>query len=564
MSIAVLIPPSGDPQAHVAIGLDIAAHLDQPMLALCVRPEKKPAGDTEKKRGKSGKRNDESEGAESRELSENRFVARGDYIDAVREAIGQQLAAQQYGLPAVDVVDIPATVPEIRQWLHQPRETEQLGSVTIELLLIPLIRGADDEVSRLPVHRLFETAHCQTVLVSVSPEWSTRLPLDQILVAGENRSDLRTAVNFGQSLNRNATFRKISDVEEPDRHCLIIGIPGRANHTHLENCAVWNTWRRDARLSATILVNPADSWLERLGTAIDERMRNWFSEYQMSREKRVELSGKLEKGARSSPEYILFMAVATFLASIGLIQGSAAVIIGAMLVAPLMTPLLGAGLAMIYGNKPLFGRAIKTILLGVTISFLIGAGVGLFSLMMPPLLFSGGSLVLTNEMIARSQPNLLDPFIGLAAGLAGGFAIGRDGQIGTVAGVAIAAALVPPIATAGLEAAIVLRACWMDGTLQTVLMLVGRDPGPVLQEHELIESGHRATTNVQLIFAPLMLFVLNACATIIGAFVGLRMVGMHRGRRPRRSQAWVTVVFVGLLLAVIVFLMVLPLITRVA
>ncbi len=227
-----------------------------------------------------------------------------------------------------------------------------------------------------------------------------------------------------------------------------------------------------------------------------------------------------------------------------------------------MTPLLGAGLAMIYGNKPLFGMAIRTILVGVAISFVFGVGVGLFSLMMPAWLVSGSGLLLTNEMIARSQPNLLDPFIGLAAGLAGGFAIGRDGQIGTVAGVAIAAALVPPIATAGLEAALVLRVIWIDGSWQTVNALIGCDPGPALQAHGLLETGHRATTNVQMVFAPLMLFVLNACATIIGAFAGLRMVGMHRGRRPRRSQGWVSVAFVGLLLAVMFFLMLLPWITR--
>ena len=50
--------------------------------------------------------------------------------------------------------------------------------------------------------------------------------------------------------------------------------------------------------------------------------------------------------------------------------------------------------------------------------------------------------------------------------------------------------------------------------------------------------------------------------TIIGAFIGLRLVGMHRGRRVRRSHTWVTVVFAALLLAVIFFLMLLPFITQ--
>lgn len=563
MSVAVLIPGATGVEACVSIGLDIAAHLDQPLLAICFRPGKPDDSETGSEgdsRDKSGNKAKSDTGPVS-PPDELTLAPRTGYADAVRDCIHELMAGQHFGLPATDVVEVGGTLGEIRHWLKTPTETDTHQCSPADTLVIPVIRGADDEGYRGFAYRLFETSTCRTVLVSVAGDWSGRLPLESVYVVGESGRGFRTARDLATGLHAKTLVQPVAEDFQPDGHCLFIGIPGKAGYTSVDNSSHWGTWRRDARLPAVFLVNPADSWRERLATNIDERLRLWFADYQMTREKRIELSDKLERGARYSPEFVLFMAVATFLASIGLIQDSAAVIIGAMLVAPLMTPLLGAGLAMIYGNRPLFGRAARTILLGVAISLIMGGLVGLFSLALPDWLFSGTGLVLTNEMISRSQPNLMDPFIGLAAGLAGGFAIGRDGQLGTVAGVAIAAALVPPIATAGLELAIVVRACWLDGLVPAVTSLLGRDPTPALEAHGLIVEGHRPTTNVQLVFAPLMLFILNACATIIGAFAGMRIVGMHRSLRPRQSRAWVTAVFLGLLLAVVLFLMVLPFIT---
>ena len=70
----------------------------------------------------------------------------------------------------------------------------------------------------------------------------------------------------------------------------------------------------------------------------------------LERDGRIELSESIEMGAKGGADYIVMMLLSSSLASFGLIQGATAVVIGAMLVAPLMTPLLGAGLSLVQGN----------------------------------------------------------------------------------------------------------------------------------------------------------------------------------------------------------------------
>ena len=321
---------------------------------------------------------------------------------------------------------------------------------------------------------------------------------------------------------------------------MVMAIHGKAAQTRIDNNKAWNELRRDRELPVAMVINPADSVWDRLLWSLDDRMRVAFAEYQMKRADRERLAQEMTTASRHSAEFVLFMAIATLLACIGLLQDSPAVIIGAMLVAPLMTPLLGAGLAMIQGNRPLFLAALRTILIGISISFGIGMIVGIVSLAVPKELFPNSQLRLTLEMISRSQPNLLDPLIGLAGGLAGGFAIGRDKKIGALAGVAIAAALVPPIATAGLETVIVLAAASSQGIGAAINTLVS-DPATILSDADLISNRVDVTENttsyVRLVFAPIALFLMNACAVILGAFIGLRLVGMHRSTFPRNQNA---------------------------
>ena len=134
------------------------------------------------------------------------------------------------------------------------------------------------------------------------------------------------------------------------------------------------------------------------------------------------------------------MCLSTAIAALGLLINSPAVIIGAMVVAPLMTPLIAAGCALGRGDFSLFNKSIRAMLFGS----LVALGVSLLV----------GTLIpndtLTIEMVSRGKPDILDLFVALLAGAAAAYATARPKVIAALVGVAVAAALVPPIATVGL------------------------------------------------------------------------------------------------------------------
>jgi len=165
---------------------------------------------------------------------------------------------------------------------------------------------------------------------------------------------------------------------------------------------------------------------------------------QLDRSGRIELFEGLSRGARCGFDFLALMALSTGIAALGLLLNSTAVIIGAMLVAPLMSPMLAAGLALVQGNVPLLLDSSKSVLIG----FCVALAVGLLAGVLSP------GTELTAELAARGGPNVLDLLVALLSGVAGAYALARPGLSGALAGVAIAAALVPPIATLGICLAI--------------------------------------------------------------------------------------------------------------
>lgn len=126
------------------------------------------------------------------------------------------------------------------------------------------------------------------------------------------------------------------------------------------------------------------------------------------------------------------------IATLGLLQSSTAVVIGAMLISPLMSPIaaLGFGFASIDGQR--IRDAAKVVLVGA----LIGIATGMLLTLISPIRTA------TPEILARTEPTLLDLGVALLSGIAGGYATVR-GKGGTAIGVAIATALMPPLATVG-------------------------------------------------------------------------------------------------------------------
>jgi uncharacterized hydrophobic protein (TIGR00271 family) len=129
----------------------------------------------------------------------------------------------------------------------------------------------------------------------------------------------------------------------------------------------------------------------------------------------------------------------TMLASIGLDTNSTAVIIGAMLISPLMSPILGVGLSTGTHNRSLLIRSLRDLLLAVIISLAVSVIYFIISPLGEP----------TAELQARTYPTLLDVLIALFGGVAGIIAISRKQQLNAIPGVAIATALMPPLCTAG-------------------------------------------------------------------------------------------------------------------
>lgn len=148
----------------------------------------------------------------------------------------------------------------------------------------------------------------------------------------------------------------------------------------------------------------------------------------------------LRDNARTKASYLVLMVLSTVLATFGLFGNSAPVVIGAMILAPLMSPVISLSMATLRQDRQLAWRSGRTILAGLGISFLFAVIITLVT----PLNFPNA------EILSRTRPNLLDLGIAVVSGIAGAYAHAREEIAKTLAGVAIAVALVPPLAVAGI------------------------------------------------------------------------------------------------------------------
>jgi uncharacterized hydrophobic protein (TIGR00271 family) len=149
---------------------------------------------------------------------------------------------------------------------------------------------------------------------------------------------------------------------------------------------------------------------------------------------------EISDGSEPALRFYILVAVSTLIASFGLIANSTAVVIGAMLVAPLMTPIFGISLALVRGEAKLLGRAARAEIAGVVAAVTMGFILGLLL----------GDIEPTPEMLSRTRPNLFDLIVAVLAGFAGAYALIDEKISPALPGVAIATAIVPPLANSGL------------------------------------------------------------------------------------------------------------------
>lgn len=175
------------------------------------------------------------------------------------------------------------------------------------------------------------------------------------------------------------------------------------------------------------------------------------------------LQKRLESISLLTPEFIVLLAGSTVIATFGLFQNSAAVIIGAMIIAPLMRPLVALSLATITADTALLRRAMFTLVVGSITGLLIATAMASFL----------RSLELSPEILGRTHPTLLDLGVALIAGAIGAYCQTNQKLADSLAGVAIAVALVPPLSVVGIGLALNEVSIWSGAALLYATNLIG-------------------------------------------------------------------------------------------
>ena len=219
-------------------------------------------------------------------------------------------------------------------------------------------------------------------------------------------------------------------------------------------------------------------------------------------EKEQEVIEEITRGVSFRGANLWVLIVAIFIASLGLNVNSTAVIIGAMLISPLMGPIIGMGLAVGINDLDLLKRALKNFSVATLISVLTAM---LYFLISP--LEEAQS-----ELLARTTPTIYDVLIAFFGGAAGIIALSTRGRGGNVIpGVAIATALMPPLCTAGYGL---------------------------------------ATWQPSFFFGAFYLFFINTVFISLSTFVGVRLMGFRHHELPtperaRRARHILTVIIVA-------------------
>lgn len=166
----------------------------------------------------------------------------------------------------------------------------------------------------------------------------------------------------------------------------------------------------------------------------------------LTADERAQIIADITPLASPGFDFFLLVVLSSSIATLGLLTNSAAVIIGAMLVAPLMSPILGIGLASIIGDSRMLQRGASALVRGAALAVLLSMITSLINTYLPILAFQE----LPAEVLARTHPSPIDLMIALAGGLAAAYALTRPNLSAALPGVAIATALMPPLCSIGI------------------------------------------------------------------------------------------------------------------
>ncbi len=184
---------------------------------------------------------------------------------------------------------------------------------------------------------------------------------------------------------------------------------------------------------------------------------------------------RLEEYTGTHANFFILIALAAAIATIGLILDNTAVVIGAMVVAPLVTPVFGFSLSLIVIRFKQTLRSLLMLLLGSLLAIVIGA------LLTHLVMFiEGDHITLTNEIISRTDANLLYLLVAFFSGIAGAYAYVKPEILASIAGIAISVAVIPPLAVAGIGVGIGEWSLVSSSVLLYIINLAGISFGSIV------------------------------------------------------------------------------------
>ena len=263
------------------------------------------------------------------------------------------------------------------------------------------------------------------------------------------------------------------------------------------------TWIVFSFISLGVLLDPdRDPDTESASTV--HLVAEWFAERPKSVEDRQTLYAQLlYEGSDANVKitrFVVLMVFASTIAATGVVADSTAVVVGAMLIAPLMNPLMGAALSLVMGWPNRLARSALIALVGVAIAITVGLLVGLAEFVVVD--------TLTNsQIVSRTSPTIVDLVIAVAAGVAGAYGWSRPDVSNSLPAVAIAIALVPPLTVVGIS--------WSQGDF---------------------DSGNGA----------LLLFATNAIAIVVVGGVVFLLTGVAPLEKAAENQKRVRTALVGI------------------
>lgn len=450
-------------------------------------------------------------------------VAEPDYRRAASGLVNMTgadlLLTQADGSEWHNLDQINCTVAALRG--HQYSDIDHVeiggGPNPIRRILVPTVGGPN-------------TAHALNLLLPLSPKIETTALYIARESMGQNevalgQSRLQQSLKFIDARDRitplvvtaESAIDGIIETAADDYDLVVIGATQESSFDRALFGDIPAAVVRESQRPVLVTRQP-----KRTGAAISRDL-TWFIRNklpQLSVAERAEAYVGVRRSARPTLDYFTMMALSTIIASLGLLLNSPAVVIGAMLVAPLMSPIVATGMAIVLGDPRFLRLAVGAVARGAALAIFVSFIVGLTRMSVP----------LTGEILARTEPNLLDLAVALFSGVAGAYALCRNDVSASLPGVAIAAALVPPLSSVGISLAAGHPQQALGALLLFMTNFVAMSAASILT---FLLLGFRPTAtkksrqNVQMVSMRLVVVLLAAVALLL-AFTTYRVTEQSR------------------------------------